>query len=86
MHACAPTETVLAVNPATMIVKECINLCSAMNKQSRDKSQTSVAALRGARSQYSSQSDSFVDSFHNLPTSTYHDPLYIWFSTAAAKN
>nr|CAI6600872.1 AAC_HP1_G0030840.mRNA.1.CDS.1 [Saccharomyces cerevisiae] len=71
-----PMETVLAVNPATMIVKECINLCSAMNKQSRDKSQTSVAALLGGGSDiFLSQSDSFVDSFHNLPTSSYHDPL-----------
>ena len=69
-------ETVLAVNPATMIVKECINLCSTMNKQSRDKSRTSVAALLGGGSDiFISQSDSFVDNFHNLSTSNHHDPL-----------
>ncbi|CAI4043852.1 Arf family guanine nucleotide exchange factor GEA1 SKDI_10G2340 [Saccharomyces kudriavzevii IFO 1802] len=69
-------ESVLAVDPATMIIKECINLCSIMNKQSRDKSRTSVAALLGGGSDiFINQSDSFVDSFHNLSNSEHYDPL-----------
>ncbi|QID80483.1 Arf guanine nucleotide exchange factor gea1 [Saccharomyces pastorianus] len=69
-------ESVLAVDPATMIIKECINLCSAMKKQSRDKSRTSVTALLGGGSDmFINQSESFVDSFHNLANSEHHDPL-----------
>ncbi|CAI4034435.1 hypothetical protein SMKI_10G2260 [Saccharomyces mikatae IFO 1815] len=69
-------ETVLAVDPATMIIKECINLCSTMNKQSRDKSQTTVAALLGGGSDiFINQSDLFVDSFHSLSDSKHYDSL-----------
>ncbi|CAI4044989.1 hypothetical protein SUVZ_10G2180 [Saccharomyces uvarum] len=69
-------ESVLAVDPDTMIIKECINLCSTMKKQSKDKSRTSVTALLGGGSDmFINQSDSFVDSFHNLTNSEHHDPL-----------
>ena len=69
-------ESVLAVDPDTMIIKECINLCSTMKKQSKDRSRTSVTALLGGGSDmFINQSDSFVDSFHNLTNSEHHDPL-----------
>ncbi|SCU91344.1 LAME_0E12134g1_1 [Lachancea meyersii CBS 8951] len=66
----------VAVDPVTIVIKECITLSTAMRKYSKYTSQTGVAALLSGGSEiFSNQDDSLADTFNNLSTSKNKDPL-----------
>ena len=68
----------MAVDPVTIVIKECITLSTAMRKYSRYTSQTGVAALLSGGSEiFSNQDDSLVDTFNNLSTNKNKDPLLL---------
>lgn len=70
----------MAVDPVTIVIKECITLSTAMRKYSRYTSQTGVAALLSGGSEiFSNQDDSLVDTFNNLSTNKNKDPLLSGF-------
>ncbi|AEY96928.1 FAEL061Wp [Eremothecium gossypii FDAG1] len=69
----------VAVNPVTIVIKECITLSTAMRKYTRYTSQLGVAALLGGGSDiFSNQDDSLADAFSNLASKT-NDPLLSGF-------
>ncbi|CEP62255.1 Arf family guanine nucleotide exchange factor GEA2 LALA0_S05e01354g [Lachancea lanzarotensis] len=66
----------VAVDPVTIVIKECITLSTAMRKYSKYTSQTGVAALlTGGSEIFSNQDDSLADTFNNLSTSKNKDPV-----------
>ncbi|CAI4426979.1 ASN_collapsed_G0014510.mRNA.1.CDS.1 [Saccharomyces cerevisiae] len=59
----------VTVDPVTIIIKECINLSTAMRKYSKFTSQSGVAALLGGGSEiFSNQDDYLAHTFNNLNT------------------
>lgn len=73
-------KTNAAVDPVTIVIKECINLSTAMRKYSKFTSQSGVAALLGGGSDiFSNQDDSLADTFNNLSTNKCNDPLLSGF-------
>lgn len=69
-----------AVDPVTIVIKECINLSTAMRKYSKYTSQSGVAALLGGGSDiFSNQDDSLVSTFNNLSANRHNDPLLSGF-------
>lgn len=69
-----------AVDPVTIVIKECINLSTAMRKYSQFTSQSGVAALLGGGSDiFSNQDDSLASTFNNLSSSKSNDPLLSGF-------
>ncbi|KAM3160202.1 ARF guanine-nucleotide exchange factor 2 [Lachancea thermotolerans] len=70
----------VAVDPVTIVIKECITLSTAMRKYSKYTAQTGVAALLSGGSEiFSNQDDSLADTFNNLSTSKNKDPLLSGF-------
>lgn len=70
----------VAVDPVTIVIKECINLSTAMRKYSKYTSQSGVAALLGGGSDiFSNQDDSLVSTFNNLSANRNNDPLLSGF-------
>ncbi|SCU99179.1 LADA_0H18052g1_1 [Lachancea dasiensis] len=70
----------VAVDPVTIVIKECITLSTAMRKYSKYTSQTGVAALLSGGSEiFSNQDDSLVDTFNNLSTNKNKDPILSGF-------
>ncbi|SCU98203.1 LAFA_0G16292g1_1 [Lachancea sp. 'fantastica'] len=66
----------VAVDPVTIVIKECITLSTAMRKYSKYTSQTGVAALlTGGSEIFSNQDDSLADTFNNLSASKNKDPV-----------
>lgn len=60
-------DDMASVDPVTIVIKECINLSTAMRKYSKFTSQSGVAALLGGGSDiFSNQDDSLADTFNNL--------------------
>lgn len=73
-------ENEAAVDPVTIVIKECINLSTAMRKYSQFTSQSGVAALLGGGSDiFSNQDDSLASTFNNLSTNKNNDPLLSGF-------
>ncbi|SCV05001.1 LANO_0G16314g1_1 [Lachancea nothofagi CBS 11611] len=74
------THHEVAVDPVTIVIKECITLSTAMRKYSKYTSQTGVAALLSGGSEiFSNQDDSLADTFNNLSTTKNKDPLLSGF-------
>ncbi|CUS20956.1 LAQU0S02e02234g1_1 [Lachancea quebecensis] len=70
----------VAIDPVTIVIKECITLSTAMRKYSKYTAQTGVAALLSGGSEiFSNQDDSLADTFNNLSTSKNKDPLLSGF-------
>lgn len=79
MNLCSPGNAA-AVDPVTIVIKECINLATAMRKYSKYTSQSGVAALLGGGSDiFSNQDDSLVSTFNNLSANRNNDPLLSGF-------
>ena len=73
-------DNAAAVDPVTIVIKECINLSTAMRKYSQFTSQSGVAALLGGGSDiFSNQDDSLASTFNNLSTNKNNDPLLSGF-------
>lgn len=70
---------VVAVDPVTIVIKECINLSTAMRKYSKFRSQSGVAALLSSSEIFTNQDDSLADTFNNLSTNKHNDPLLSGF-------
>ncbi|CCF59695.1 hypothetical protein KAFR_0H02860 [Kazachstania africana CBS 2517] len=69
-----------AVDPVTIVIKECINLSTAMRKYSKFTSQSGVAALLGGGSDiFSNQDDGLATTFNNLSSTKYNDPFLSGF-------
>ncbi|AET37598.1 Arf family guanine nucleotide exchange factor GEA2 Ecym_1365 [Eremothecium cymbalariae DBVPG len=70
----------VAVDPVTIVIKECMTLSTAMRKYTRYASQSGVAALLGGGSEiFSNQDNSLADTFNNLSSSKHNDPLLSGF-------
>ena len=69
----------VAVDPVTIVIKECINLSTAMRKYSKFRSQSGVAALLSNSEIFNNQDDSLADTFNNLSTNKHNDPLLSGF-------
>ncbi|AJU44244.1 Gea2p [Saccharomyces cerevisiae YJM1242] len=70
----------VTVDPVTIIIKECINLSTAMRKYSKFTSQSGVAALLGGGSEiFSNQDDYLAHTFNNLNTNKHNDPFLSGF-------
>ncbi|QLG71334.1 hypothetical protein HG535_0B03740 [Zygotorulaspora mrakii] len=75
-----PENYMAAVDPVTIVIKECINISTAMRKYSKFTSQSGVAALLGGGSDiFSNQDDSLADTFNNLSVNKKNDPLLSGF-------
>lgn len=73
-------DDMASVDPVTIVIKECINLSTAMRKYSKFTSQSGVAALLGGGSDiFSNQDDSLADTFNNLSVNKKNDPLLSGF-------
>ncbi|CCH59974.1 hypothetical protein TBLA_0C01600 [Henningerozyma blattae CBS 6284] len=65
-----------AVDPVTVIIKECITLSTAMRKDPRNDSQLGVAAILGGGSEIFSNDDDYLAStFNNLSINHHDSPL-----------
>ncbi|CDH11559.1 probable ARF guanine-nucleotide exchange factor 2 [Zygosaccharomyces bailii ISA1307] len=73
------SDCVVAVDPVTIVIKECINLSTAMRKYSKFRSQSGVAALLSNSEIFNNQDDSLADTFNNLSTNKHNDPLLSGF-------
>ncbi|CAI4059989.1 hypothetical protein SKDZ_05G0460 [Saccharomyces kudriavzevii ZP591] len=68
------------VDPVTIIIKECINLSTAMRKYSKFTSQSGVVALLGGGSEiFSNQDDYLAHTFNNLNANKHNDPFLSGF-------
>ncbi|CCD25822.2 Arf family guanine nucleotide exchange factor GEA2 NDAI_0G00460 [Naumovozyma dairenensis CBS 421] len=74
-------ELMTAVDPVTIVIKECINLSTAIRKYSKIASQSSgVAALLGGGSEiFSNQDASLAHTFNNLSANKHNDPFLSGF-------
>lgn len=70
---------VVAVDPVTIVIKECINLSTAMRKYSKFRSQSGVAALLSSSEIFANQDDSLAITFNNLSSNRHNDPLLSGF-------
>ncbi|CDF90217.1 ZYBA0S06-03444g1_1 [Zygosaccharomyces bailii CLIB 213] len=73
------SDCVVAVDPVAIVIKECINLSTAMRKYSKFRSQSGVAALLSNSEIFNNQDDSLADTFNNLSTNKHNDPLLSGF-------
>lgn len=73
------SDYVVAVDPVTIVIKECINLSTAMRKYSKFRSQSGVAALLSSSEIFTNQDDSLAVTFNNLSTNKHNDPLLSGF-------
>ncbi|AQZ15483.1 GEA2 (YEL022W) and GEA1 (YJR031C) [Zygosaccharomyces parabailii] len=73
------SDYVVAVDPVTIVIKECINLSTAMRKYSKFRSQSGVAALLSNSEIFNNQDDTLADTFNNLSTNKHNDPLLSGF-------
>ncbi|AQZ18685.1 GEA2 (YEL022W) and GEA1 (YJR031C) [Zygosaccharomyces parabailii] len=73
------SDCVVAVDPVTIVIKECINLSTAMRKYSKFRSQSGVAALLSNSEIFNNQDDPLADTFNNLSTNKHNDPLLSGF-------
>lgn len=66
----------VAVDPVTIVIKECINLSTAIRKYSKYASQNGVAALLSGSSEiFSNQDPSLAITFNSLSTNRNNDPF-----------
>ncbi|KAG0655379.1 GDP/GTP exchange factor for ARF [Maudiozyma exigua] len=71
---------VIAVDPVTIVIKECINLSTAIRKYTKYSSQSGVAALLSGGSEvFSNQDDSLASTFNNLSMNKNNDPFLSGF-------
>lgn len=69
-----------AVDPVTIVIKECINLSTAIRKYTKFTSQSGVAALLGGSSEiFSNQDDSLASTFNSLSINKNNDPFLSGF-------
>lgn len=69
-----------AVDPVTIVIKECINLSTAIRKYTKYSSQSGVAALLNGGSEiFSNQDDSLANTFNNLSMNKNNDPFLSGF-------
>ena len=69
-----------AVDPVTIVIKECINLSTAIRKYTKYSSQSGVAALLSGGSEiFSNQDDSLANTFNNLTMNKNNDPFLSGF-------
>ncbi|GAV49487.1 hypothetical protein ZYGR_0P01310 [Zygosaccharomyces rouxii] len=73
------SDYVVAVDPVTIVIKECINLSTAMRKYSKFRSQSGVAALLSSSEIFTNQDDSLAVTFNNLSSNKHNDPLLSGF-------
>lgn len=73
------SDCVVAVDPVTIVIKECINLSTAMRKYSKFRSQSGVAALLSSSEIFTNQDDSLAVTFNNLSSNKHNDPLLSGF-------
>lgn len=70
----------VAIDPVTIIIKECINISTAMRKYSKISSQSGVAALlAGGGDIFHNQDDSLAHTFNILSTHKNNDPFLSGF-------
>lgn len=70
----------VAVDPVTIVIKECITLSTAMRKYTKYTSQSGVAALLSGGSEiFSNQDESLASTFNNLSANKHNDPLLSGF-------
>ncbi|CAB4252760.1 similar to Saccharomyces cerevisiae YEL022W GEA2 Guanine nucleotide exchange factor for ADP ribosylation factors (ARFs) [Maudiozyma barnettii] len=75
-----PSSRVAAVDPVTIVIKECINLSTAIRKYTKYSSQSGVAALLSGGSEvFSNQDDSLASTFNNLSMNKNNDPFLSGF-------
>ncbi|SMN22170.1 similar to Saccharomyces cerevisiae YEL022W GEA2 Guanine nucleotide exchange factor for ADP ribosylation factors (ARFs) [Maudiozyma saulgeensis] len=71
---------IAAVDPVTIVIKECINLSTAIRKYTKYSSQSGVAALLSGGSEvFSNQDDSLASTFNNLSMNKNNDPFLSGF-------
>ncbi|CAL9734932.1 ARF guanine-nucleotide exchange factor 2 [Monosporozyma servazzii] len=74
-----PTKNV-AIDPVTIIIKECVSISTAMRKYSKISSQSGVAALlAGGGDVFHNQDGSMADTFNSLSTHKNNDPFLSGF-------
>lgn len=73
------SDCVVAVDPVTIVIKECINLSTAMRKYSKFRAQSGVAALLSSSEIFTNQDDSLAVTFNNLSSNKHNDPLLSGF-------
>lgn len=70
----------VAVDPVSIVIKECINLSSVMRKYSKYNSQSGVAALlAGSNDIFNKQEEALISSFNTSSMSKINDPFLSGF-------
>ena len=69
-----------SVDPVTIIIRECINMSSAMRKYSKLSSQTGITALlAGGGDMIHNQDESLMNKFNNSSSQKNNDPFLLGF-------
>lgn len=73
-------HTSVAIDPVTIVIKECINISTAMRKYSKISAQSGVAVLlAGGGDIFHNQDDSLAHTFNNLSIHKNNDPFLSGF-------